>query len=320
VPRDQALQLDPVTGLHPALEPLMGLWRDGELAIVQGVGYPEPNLSHFRSIEIWETASASSEYLPDGWLTRTFARAPRARASAADGVVVGGAALGPLAGAGTRAVALNNVEQFTRQARLANASGTPRPGALNHILRVEADIVQAAGQLVVADGALQTPFPPTPFGNAVRTAIQVVASGAGVAVIKLSLNGFDTHSAQAAVHARLLKDLAEGLAALKGGLVETGRWNSTLVMTYSEFGRRPRENQSGGTDHGTASAHFVTGGRVRGGLYGAPSALDRLDGNGNLRAGVDFRQIYATVLRKWWNADPAPVLNGRFEPLEILST
>jgi uncharacterized protein (DUF1501 family) len=319
VPRDQALQLDQATALHPALEPLMRLWQDGELAIVQGVGYPEPNLSHFRSIEIWETASASTEYLPDGWLTRAFVRAPTPRASAADGVVVGGAALGPLAGAGTRAVALTNLEQFSRQARLANASGTPRPGALNHILRVEADIVQAAGRLVSSDRAFQTEFPPTAFGNAVRTAMQVVASGAGVAVIKLSLNGFDTHSGQTAVHARLLKDLGEGLAALRSALIETGKWRSTLVMTYSEFGRRPRENQSGGTDHGTASAHFVAGGRVRGGLYGTPPALGRLDGNGNLQAGVDFRQIYATVLRKWWNADPAAVLNGRFEPLEILS-
>jgi uncharacterized protein (DUF1501 family) len=318
VPRDQALQLDHATGLHPALEPLMRLWQDRELAIVQGVGYPDPNLSHFRSIEIWETASGSTEYLPDGWLTRTFTRATVPRASAADGVVIGGAALGPLAGAGTRAVALTNLEQFSRQARLANASGKPRPGALNHILRVEADIVQAAGQLV-SDHAFQTAFPPTAFGNAIRTAMQVVASGAGVAVIKLSLNGFDTHSAQPAVHARLLKDLGDGVVALRSALTEVDRWRSTLIMTYSEFGRRARENQSGGTDHGAASAHFVAGGQVRGGLYGSPPVLDRLEGSGNLPAGVDFRQLYATVLRKWWNTDPASVLKGRFEPLAILA-
>ena len=317
IPRDQVLQLDPASGLHPALEPLMRLWQDRELAVVQGVGYPEPNLSHFRSIEIWETASGSAEYLPDGWLTRAFARAPVPREFAADGVVVGGAALGPLAGAGTRAVALTNTEQFLRQARLANASGAPRPGALNHILRVEADILQAAGNLT-SDFPFQTEFPATPFGNATRTAMQVVASRAGVAVIKLSLNGFDTHSGQPAVHARLLKDLAEGLVTLKSALVELGRWRSTLVMTYAEFGRRPRENQSNGTDHGTASAHFVVGGGVRGGLYGTAPALDRLDGAGNLRSVVDFRQLYATVLRRWWSLDPATVLNSRYAPLEVL--
>jgi uncharacterized protein (DUF1501 family) len=317
VPRDQALQLDPATGLHPALEPLMRLWQERELAVVQGVGYPQPNLSHFRSIEIWETASSSSEYLPDGWLTRAFARAPVPREFAADGVVVGGAALGPLAGAGTRAIALANTEQFLKQAHLANASGASRPGALNHILRVEADIVQAAGRLT-ADVPFQTEFPATAFGNAARTAMQVVASRTGVAVIKLSLAGFDTHSAQPVVHARLLKDLADGLVALKSALVEAGKWHSTLLMTYAEFGRRPRENQSNGTDHGTASAHFVAGGRVRGGLYGKPPALDRLDGTGNPQAGVDFRQLYATVLRRWWNTEPAAVLNGRYEPLDIL--
>jgi uncharacterized protein (DUF1501 family) len=317
IARDQALQLDPSSALHPALEPLMRLWQDRELAVVQGVGYPDPNLSHFRSIEIWETASGSAEYLADGWLARMFAHTPAPQDFAADGVVVGGAALGPLAGAGTRAVALNNTEQFLRQARLASASGTSRSGALNHILRVEADIVRAAGNLT-SDFPFQTEFPPTGFGNAVRTAMQVVASKAGVAVIKLVLNGFDTHSAQPVVHARLLKDLADGLVALKSGLVELGKWRSTLVLTYAEFGRRPRENQSNGTDHGTASVHFVLGGRVRGGLYGKPPALDRLDGNGNLQPGIDFRQLYATVLRRWWNIDPSAVLNGRYEPLEVL--
>jgi uncharacterized protein (DUF1501 family) len=115
-----------------------------------------------------------------------------------------------------------------------------------------------------------------------------------------------------------LKDLADGLVALKSALVEVGKWRSTLVMTYAEFGRRPRENQSNGTDHGTASAHFLAGGRVKGGLYGKPPALDQLDGDGNLAPGVDFRQLYATVLRRWWSTDPAGVLNGRYELLEVL--
>jgi len=317
IARDQVLQLDAATGLHPSLQPLMALWDDRELAVVQGVGYPEPNLSHFRSIEIWDTASASTEYLADGWLARAFARTPTPSTFAADGVAVGGAALGPLAGAGTRAIALSNTEQFLRQAHLATASGQPRPGALNHILRVESDIVQASLGLH-PDNTLQTGFPTTPFGNAARTAMQVVSSSAGVAAIKLSLNGFDTHSGQPATQARLLKDLADGLAALRSALVETGRWQSTLLMTYAEFGRRPRENQSTGTDHGTSSAHFVLGGRVRGGLYGKPPALDRLDGNGNLPYNVDFRQLYATVLQRWWGIDSAAVLKGRYEPLGVL--
>lgn len=317
IPRDQVLQLDGATGLHPSLEPLMALWQNRELAVVQSVGYPGANLSHFRSIEIWDTASKANEYLGEGWLARAFAVAPAPRSFAADGVVVGGAEMGPFTGGGTRAIALTDTQQFLRQARLAAPAGQARNAALSHILRVEHDIVQAAAGLN-GNHAYATEFPRTPFGNAVRTAAQVIASRAGVAAIKLSLNGFDTHSNQPATHARLLKDLAEGLAALRAALVEIGRWDSTLIMSYAEFGRRPRENLSNGTDHGTANAHFVLGGRVKGGLYGLPSALRRLDGNGNPPFAVDFRDLYASVLERWWGADSTRALMGRFASLDII--
>jgi uncharacterized protein (DUF1501 family) len=316
VSRDQVLQLDASTGLHPALEPLMSLWKRQELAVAQGVGYPAANLSHFRSIEIWDTASKSSEYLSEGWLARAFAANPTPRSFAADGVIVGGAEMGPFAG-GSRTIALTDTAQFLRQARLAAPAGQARNAALTHILRVEQDIVQAAANLN-GEHVFATEFPRSPFGNAIRTASHVIASQAGVAAVKVSLNGFDTHSNQPATHARLLKDLAEGLVALRAALAELGRWNSALVMTYAEFGRRPRENLSNGTDHGTAGAHFLLGGRVKGGLYGLPAALSRLDGNGNLPFAVDFRDLYATVLDGWWRADSSRVLNGRFQPLDLL--
>lgn len=317
IPRDQVLQLDGATGLHPSLGPLMAAWSSRELAIVQGVGYPDANLSHFRSIEIWETASRSNEYLADGWLSRAFNAAPTPRSFAADGVIIGGAEMGPLAGGATRAIALTDTEQFLRQARLAAPAGQAGNAALGHILRVERDIVQAAANLN-GDHPYATEFPLTPFGNAVRTASQVIASKAGVAVVKLALGGFDTHSAQAGTHARLLKDLADGLVALRSALTEIGRWDSTLVMTYAEFGRRPRQNLSDGTDHGTASAHFVMGGRVKGGLYGAAPALAGLDGNGNLPHAVDFRDLYATALERWWGADSARALKGRYTSLDLV--
>jgi len=316
VPRDQVLQLDPQTGFHPALEPLMAPWKNRELAVVQGVGYPDPNLSHFRSIDIWDTASGSNEYLTEGWLARAFAAAPAPAAFAADAVVVGGAEMGPLRG-GVRAIALANPEQFLRQARYAAPAGQARNAALQHILRVEENIAQAAARLS-GNRAFATPFPAHPFGNAVRTAAQLVAGEAGVAAIKIALGGFDTHSGQPARHAQLLKALAEGLDALKQALVELGRWDSALIMTYSEFGRRPRENLSNGTDHGTASVHLLLGGRVKGGLYGLPPALSRLDGNGNLPYAVDFRDVYATVLERWWGTDSARALRGRFATLDVI--
>jgi len=316
VRRDDVLQLDGRTGLHPSLAPLMPLWQARELAIVQGVGYPSPNLSHFRSIEIWDTASRAEEYLTDGWLARTFAAAPVPKRFAADGVVVGAAELGPLAGGGARAVALASTEQFLRQAKLAHPAEARGNRALAHLLKVEADVVQAAAGLN-GNREFRTQFPPGPFGNAVKTAAQVVASEAGVAAVRISLNGFDTHQNQPATHANLLRQLAEGLAALRSALQELGRWDSTLVVTYAEFGRRPQENGSNGTDHGTAAAHFALGGRVKGGLYGEAPRLDRLEG-GNLVHAVDFRSVYATVLERWWGVPAAGPLGGRFPSLDVL--
>ncbi len=317
IARDEVLQLDERTGLHPALKPLLDLWREGELAIVQGLGYPSANLSHFRSIEIWDTASRADEYLTQGWLSRAFAAVPTPRSFAADAVVVGSHDLGPVAGTGGRVIALADTERFLRESRLAKPVRHAGSAALRHIMSVERDIAQAASGFG-ASHVFRTEFPRTPFGNAVRTASQVIAARAGVAVVKVSLNGFDTHSNQAGSHARLLKDLAEGLASLRHAMEELGRWDSTLVMTYAEFGRRPRQNMSGGTDHGTANAHFVAGGRVKGGLYGAAPNLDRLDGAGNPPFAVDFRELYATVLERWWGMEASGVLQGRHKPLELL--
>src|SRR5256885_4886468 len=172
IPRDQVVQLSDSVGLHPALELLLTLWKDRELAVLQGVGYPAPNLSHFRSIEIWDTASKSEQYLQDGWLTRAFAAVPTPRSFAADGVIIGSPDLGPLAGGGTRAIALSNTEQFLRQARLAAAEGASKNKALAHILKVEADVMQAASHLT-APYAFKTDFPQNGFGNAIKTASQI---------------------------------------------------------------------------------------------------------------------------------------------------
>src|SRR4051812_2821581 len=149
VPRAQVVQLTETTGLHPSLAPLKAAWDARELAIVQGLGYPQPNLSHFRSIEIWDTASPSDQYAEAGWLARAFARSPSPEGFAADGVVVGNGGMGPLEGPGLRAIALANPEQFLRNARLARGEGEGETGnaALAHILRVERDILRSAQRL-----------------------------------------------------------------------------------------------------------------------------------------------------------------------------
>lgn len=317
--RDEVLQISDRLGFHPSLQALLPLWQARELAVVQGVGYANPNLSHFRSIEIWDTASNSDQYLQQGWLTRTFAQTPPPAAFAADGVVVGSQDMGPLAG-GRRVVALSNPENFARMARLAPDSGAMRSGSLAYIQQVEADIRQAAAKLATSGPAFAfaTEFPQGGFGATVRTASQVLATGAEVAVLRLTLAGFDTHQNQPAIQGKLLKQLAEGLAALRSALTELKLWQRTLVLSYAEFGRRPKENQSMGTDHGTATVHFALGGMVRGGLYGEAPNLAQLDGSGNFAFGVDYRSLYATVLERWWRLDSRETLGGRFVPLGFL--
>ncbi|KQR87106.1 hypothetical protein ASG35_23510 [Burkholderia sp. Leaf177] len=239
--RDHVLQLDERTGLHPAMQALLPIWREGQLAIVQGVGYPAQNRSHFRSMEIWDTASHAEQYLRDGWLTRAF---------------------------GDEAASFSN-------------------------------------------GAL-------PFSASVKTTIKALAAKQGVSVIRVTLGGFDTHQNQPVQHARLLGQLSEGLAAIRTALIELDRWNDALVMTCAEFGRCARENDSNGTDHGSAAPHFVMGGRVNGGLHGAAPQLGQLDGNHNLPMNVDFRQMYATILDRWLGMDAGPILGARFETLPLL--
>ena len=317
VPRDQVLQLDPRTGLHPALKPLLPLWEARELAIVQGVGYANPNLSHFRSIEIWDTASASEQYLSEGWLARCFAAAPPPAAFAADGIVVGGNDMGPLAGTGARVLALNDPAQFQRQARLANPSGgAPRNAALAHILKIESGHRHGGGPPRgrrgvpdgISEGAVRQRRAHGGAAGGQRRGCRRHPAFAGRFRHAPKPGG---HAGAAAGRIRRRHGGAQERAGREGAL------GFALVATYAEFGRRPRENDTSGTDHGTAAAHFVAGGRVRGGLYGDAPQLDALEG-GNLRFAVDFRSLYATAIDGWWGIDSSRVLGGRYRPLELL--
>jgi uncharacterized protein (DUF1501 family) len=321
IPAADVLKIDSRFGLHPELKAMVPMWERNELAIVHGVGYPQPNLSHFRSIEIWETASRSNEYLGEGWVARAMhAGLAKQSAFTAEGVRVGAGGYGPLAGC--RAVTLSSPEAFARgAARTPVHDAAPVNAALAHILRVEQDVAHAAEGLSGEPYAFTTQFPDGAFGNSVRAAAQVIASQrgrGGVPVLVLSIGSFDTHQNQPGVHANLLRQLGEGLGALRASLIEIGAWDRTLVMTFSEFGPRARQNQSNGTDHGTAAPHFVMGGAVRGGFVGRAPDLARLDAEQNLVHTTDFRQLYATVAGDWWGVKPETVVRGEFEALRLL--
>ena len=322
IPREQVRRLTPKVGLHPALSPLMLLWESKELAWVQGVGYPKPNRSHFRSIEIWDTASDSERVLDVGWLSALFERVPLPARFTAEGILLGKGDAGPLSGGTARTIALHDLAQFLHQAGSVKPASVPTTNrALAHILDVRGEISQAATDL---QGRIQQAppigreFPAHRFGKQLELAARLISAKVPVAVIKVTHGSFDTHAGQLAAHQRLLDELAQGLVTFRAAMEAQGLWNEVLVMTYSEFGRRVAENASHGTDHGTAAPHLFMGGRVRGGLYGtAPSLTDLQEGD--LKHTLDFRSLYATVIEKWWGVSGAPIGLGRYPLLDVLT-
>lgn len=320
LPARELLGLEQGMSMHPALGPLATLWEGGELAWIQGVGYPEPNRSHFRSIEIWETGSDSEDFLPEGWLTRVWeGRLPKS--ALGGGVVLGQGDVGPLAGAQMRALVMEDPKRFVRQARrLRQVQASATNPALAHVLQVQANILQGAElleQKLEQAPRLAQRFPASGLGRQLELAARMILAQVPVSVFKVTLGGFDTHAGQPPKHERLLRELAAGLAALRENLVAAGRWGDVLVMTYSEFGRRAAENGSGGTDHGTAAPHLLLGGAVKGGLYGQQPSLSALD-RGDLRFTVDFRRLYSTVAREWWKLPAQEALGGAFKPLGLI--
>jgi len=333
VARDQVLQLDERLGLHPALAPLMPLWQAKDLGIALGVGYKPTNRSHFRSIEIWNSGSAAEETLQEGWLHRVLTETGADRAAqpaiqgpafqepafAAQGIVLGGPE-GPLAGNALAPVVMRDPRQLGQAARLldGNEAQTGNP-ALAHILATRARMHGAAldiARRLEAAPPIATTFPKSALGRQFELAAGLIVAGVPASFFKLQHSGYDTHAQQAQRHAALLGDLAEALAAFRQAMIEVGAWERVLVMTYAEFGRRVAENASGGSDHGTAAPHFLLGGRLAGGLYGAQPRLDDLDG-GDLKPRLDFRQLYAAVAQGWLGLPPTPDTLGRHAPLPL---
>ncbi|OFX03795.1 MAG: hypothetical protein A3D94_15920 [Alphaproteobacteria bacterium RIFCSPHIGHO2_12_FULL_66_14] len=305
VARERVLPLDEKVGLHEKLEPLMESWKARDFAILQGVGYPYPNRSHFRSIEIWDTASSANQTLSEGWIAQAFQGTSLPRGAAVDCIVADTNAL-PATGPSLRTIVMRDAENFLRQAETMKEKGVRSDGgnpALRHVLAVRQEINAAAAGL--RDRLRAAPTPTYAYsqdnglGRQLDLATRLLASKVPVVAIKVALGGFDTHANQIQTHERLLGVLANGLATLRRNLIASDRWNDVLVMTYSEFGRRARQNASGGTDHGTSAPQFVMGGGVKGGLHGAYPSLGDLQ-DGDLRHSVDFRSVFATVAQGCW--------------------
>ena len=305
VARERILPLDERVGLHEKLEPLMESWKAKDLAILQGVGYPYPNRSHFRSIEIWDTASASNQTLSEGWIAQAFEGTSLPKGVGVDSIAIDTNAL-PSTGPGLRTIVMQDAENFLRQAEALKGQAGMKDGgnpALRQLQQEGREVNAAAKGL--SDRLRAAPAPAHAYaqdlllGRQFDLATRVLTARVPVVAVKTALGGFDTHANQVQPHERLLGFLATSLATLRRNLIAANLWNDVVVMTYSEFGRRAKQNASGGTDHGTAAPLFVMGGGVKGGLYGAYPSLGDLQ-DGDLKHTVDFRSVFATVAQGCW--------------------
>lgn len=307
IPRNKVVPLSDQIGMHPGLQPLLPLWQQKQIALIHGLGYPKPSLSHFRSIEIWNTGSESDTVLSDGWLTQCFKRTPLPHTFTASGVSLTDDK-GPLDGIQTKAIVMSNPRQFLNRAHSMDVEIEPNENpALAHIIEVQKSIKDAPRSMfdkLIDENYLSQ----SPFKSNIDAQLSVVAhlidNGVSNPVYKLAHGSFDTHSNQLPAHAQLLQQLADALINFRKLMEERELWERVVVVTYSEFGRSPQENSKLGTEHGTAATHMILGGSVIGGHYGQLPALADLEDN-NLKYTTDFRQLYATLLEKWWNIAPA---------------
>jgi uncharacterized protein (DUF1501 family) len=336
IPADTVLPLNDNVGFHPNLSGLKDLFDAGHLAVVQGVGYPNPNRSHFRSMDIWHTARPESFEL-SGWLGRYLDACSCAQGEAMPGMSVGDQLNGLFWTDTTLVPAVASVGAFSyqtdskykndRDSQLRTLKNiyaqAGRWSPYDQLIR-KGTLAALAGsdELARVASSYQTPveYPANNgLANQLKMVAQVIAGNLGTRLFSVQLGGFDTHSAEQDTHARLMTQLSDGLVAFWQDLAHLNRQNDVMVMTFSEFGRRAAQNGSAGTDHGTAEPMFVLGGSVRGGLYGSYPSLEDLDGNGDIKFNADFRSVYAGVLRDHLGADAVKVLGGAFDPVALVT-
>ena len=348
---DDILKLNDDVGLHGALKGFKELYDGGELSVIQGVGYPNPNRSHFRSTEIWQTASDSDRVEKHGWLGRYFDNAC-ADADPAVGVTIGSQLPEAFFAAKPKGICFNNPQNYRF---IANGNGTeesykklnelemssPAPDensggsigmlpagmpmtggrAIDFISRTALDAQHSSDEIrgIAARVQNQATYPNSPLAGSLKLVAKLIGGGLPTRVYYVSQGGYDTHTNQLASQQRLLGDLGDSMKAFVVDMKAQGNLQRVLVMTFSEFGRRVAENANGGTDHGAAAPMFIVGNKVKAGLLGkypslAPSDLFQ----GDVKYNVDFRSVYAGVLENWLKTPSTPILGKQFPLLPVV--
>jgi uncharacterized protein (DUF1501 family) len=328
---NDALHIDSQLGFNPHMRSLKGMYDKGMVAVVQGVGYPNADHSHFRSSEIWQTA-APDQYLHTGWLGRYLDTAGLPEKNLFKGVAISQVLPEAMVSERVDVPTIANLNQygltadrdpFSRTAFSAEANDRTVPFQspyLGHVMQIEDHAQRGSEELPHLIGGYKTEaaYPSTPIGKSLALAAQIIGSNIGTRVLYVSHGSFDTHVNQVATQNNLLQQLSDAMSAFYTDLAAHGNDKRVLALTFSEFGRRIEENGARGTDHGEASPLFMIGGGVKGGVYGNNPDLSNTN-MGNVKFSTDFRSVYATVLERWLGRPSAAVLGGTFTKLPILA-
>jgi uncharacterized protein (DUF1501 family) len=325
IAKSAVLPLNDRLGLNPNLDPFKGLYDAGHLAIVQGVGYPNPDRSHFRSTDIWTSARPDIQERT-GWLGRFLDAQCSGTDRPLDAIDIGDT-VSRLFWTGQSIVpALTSIDSFRFDTdgkyggdsanqlatmRAVNAGGRAGGRYEDFLRRAANEALDTSVKLktVAASYTSTATYPATGFAGGLQTIAKLIAADLGTRLFHITIGGFDTHAGQAGTHNTLLKTVSEGIQAFMRDLEGLGRADDVAVMTFSEFGRRVAENASGGTDHGAASSLYLIGGGMQAGIYGDNPNFNDLE-SGDLKYGIDFRSVYGTLIRDWLGVDPAGIIGG----------
>ena len=333
IAEDQVLDIDGAFGFHPAMGPVKDLYDSGNVAIIQGIGYPEPDRSHFRSMDIWHTAEPT-KFSSEGWLGRAIRELDPASKNVVTGVSFGQGLPRAMVAPGTPVIAVAQLENYgllttlpggrqrkavaTFERMYAPEETAEASMILNHLGETGQYALEGASLLRAAPASYTSnvEYAGDQLSQSLRGIAQVHLAGLGTRIFYANIGGFDVHALENKVQPTLWENVSRSVTDFFADLRDHGAADNVTMMIFSEFGRRIKDN-GGGTDHGSGGGAFLVGDNVRGGLYGQYPSLDpdkQLDGD--LHFNNDFRSLYSSVLDQWMDMSPAPIVNGTFDQFD----
>ena len=321
---DKVIKLNDELGMNDAMPAFKELYDQGLITIINNVGYPNPDRSHFRSMDIWHTASDAQNYISTGWIGRYLDATCAGCAKPVSGIEIDDSLSLAMKGERVNGLALHDVGFFNKV--MKDAEPFNRPGFnsandnLNYLYKTLAETASSADYLYQKSNIYHSKaaYPNSTIAKDLKTIAELIVSGVDTSVFYTSIGGFDTHVNQHGAQATHLKEVSEGLRTFVGDLKTNNRMDDVTIFVFSEFGRRVAQNASGGTDHGTANNVFVISSKLRkAGIFNNTPDLEKLD-QGDLIHQVDFRQVYATLLNKCLNANDELILGKKFDQLDLI--